>query len=138
MPNDEVHLLRRRLEDTTKELENATTSKKMFKWLALGLLLLLILILATIYKVMVLDYAQIGDVKIEQQENTRRVIFIFDVKSPGKLDYHYGKAIMVEKRDAGPHEFFGHGEKMKRARCPSEVEVRSFPNGTKRYLSFRT
>jgi uncharacterized protein YegL len=106
MSNDEAFLLRRRLETTTKELEGAAVSKKRFGWLALGLLLLLILILGTIYKITVLDYAEIENVKIEQQGNTQKINFAFDVKSSGRLNFCYGETVLVDRKKVGKNQIF--------------------------------
>ncbi|MFH0774085.1 MAG: vWA domain-containing protein [bacterium] len=104
--NDEVYLMRGRLETTTKELASATGSKKRFKWLALGLLLIFILILAMIYKVAVLDYAEIENVKIEQEGNIQKINFAFDVKTGGRLDYHYGKTVLIDRKKSEKNQIF--------------------------------
>jgi len=120
--NDEVYMLRQKLETTAKELEITTGSKKRFKWFALGLLLMLMVIFALLYKMTVLDYAEIENVKMEQQGNTRWILFTFDVKTGGRLDYHYEKTVMVDRKKSGKDQNFSWawGENKE-----SEVSIRS-------------
>ena len=77
--------------------EKLAESKKANKKLKIFLIVLtfvLLLLFAFIYQKIVLDYAEIENVQIEQVINSRKIKFKFDVKTAGKLDFYYGKTIL--------------------------------------------
>ncbi len=58
--------------------------------------MVLVIILGVIYNRLVLDYAVIDNVRIQRQNNSRRILFQFYVVEAGRLDFNYEKAILTD------------------------------------------
>ena len=87
------------------KLDKAQKGKQVYSMVSLGLALSILLLFGIIYYTMVLEYAELANITIKQVHNSRKVEFEFEVSTPGRLDYYYGKTYMSESREEGMHGF---------------------------------
>ena len=119
-----------------KELKKVKKSKQRYIGLFLSTLMILRSVLTYFYKVNILDYAVLDNIKIKQ--NKKGVIFYFDVVKSGRIDFSYGEtAILSDKFDVEKNKTFGwywpvYGE--------IPISIRSqenfLPHWTTRYFDF--
>lgn len=81
-----------------KELKEVKASKKRYRSLFLIATITLLIVLLFLYKYTVLDYAVLENVKIKKNLSGG-ITFKFDIVEAGKLDFHYGKAMLVDSFD---------------------------------------
>ena len=83
-----------------KELETAKTSKKRFQLLALVVGTILLVVLMIIYHQTTWDYAVLENVDITRKGSSREILFSYDVTSPGRIDFLYGNARLIDRASA--------------------------------------
>ena len=81
-----------------KKLETTTQAKKRYRVMFIMSFLALCILLGTIYKRTVLDYASLDNVSIAPTDKPKQLKYSFDVVKPGRLDFNYGKTIMTDWR----------------------------------------
>lgn len=89
-----------------QKLKVASRQKRRFGLIAAVAVVLLLVIIGIIYKRTVLDYARIQNVNINQQGNTPKVEFDYEVVASGKIEYRYGEAVLFDRVEPGEHQSF--------------------------------
>lgn len=98
---------------------------------------MLAVLLGMIYHTTVLDYAVIDKVTITRTGEAHPVSFQFDVIEPGRIDFHYGQAMLTDRKTVQP----GDGFRWQwNAQGPTEVSIRSrqwfFPRWDRETFTF--
>lgn len=105
-----------------KKLEEATVAKRRYRALFIVAFLLLAALGGSVYHATVLDYAVIDRVTITRTDQDRQVAFAFDVIEPGRLDFHYGPAVITDRKTVGTHDGFRW---QWTATSPTEIAIHS-------------
>ncbi len=105
-----------------KKLEEATVAKRRYRALFVVAFVLLAVLAGSVYHATVLDYAVIDRVTMTRTGENRQVAFAFDVIEPGRLDFHYGPAVLTDRKVMGTGEGFRW---QWTATSPTEIAIRS-------------
>lgn len=81
-----------------KKLAEATVAKRRYRLLFIVSAGALLLFSGIVYQRVVLDYAEIDQVRIQRSENSNRIDFTYTIVTPGRLDFHYGQAILTDRK----------------------------------------
>jgi len=81
-----------------KKLAEATVAKRRYRLLFIVSTVALLLLSGIVYQRVVLDYAEIEQARIQRPENTNRIEFSYEIVTPGRLDFHYGQAILTDRK----------------------------------------
>ncbi|MGE5657213.1 MAG: hypothetical protein ACM37W_11435 [Actinomycetota bacterium] len=95
----EIILLKQQLAGTSLLLEETAKKNKKLTGVSLGLAAFLLVLVGSAYKNAVLNYAEVENLTLTQRPGTNRVVFHYTVKTPGRLDFHYGDNVFLVQRN---------------------------------------